>query len=365
MAKAILSRVTVLALLFCFLPPISLSQQEPPSEQKEAPASPPVHHYVRAKDPNWYAKQLVQLRQELVEIDHQIGVMRQARKDGRGTTGAVALDKEPDAVTAEDHLVLLQQRRTQVLQRIGEIEDEARRNDIAPGAIRREEKTEESGPANEPAENEDAGSSPEIAETENALRQEKEHLERARNEADLVQRKLDLDKRTVYSNPEYSTRQTGKAKLTAMRNQILEKQEEIRQTEQKIADLEEHLQDLKLNPDTKNVAPAGNDAESASEVKVEEKGEAYWRRRFGDLHNKIRIAQSELDVLQRELEVALLQYDANPQKAVRENVTRQVINAHRDSIEEKKKEIADLRRNLSDLEDELRHAGGEPGWSRE
>ncbi len=34
-------------------------------------------------------------------------------------------------------------------------------------------------------------------------------------------------------------------------------------------------------------------------------------------------------------------------------------------IEDKKKKLAELRRQLSDLEDELRHAGGDPGWSRE
>ena len=68
---------------------------------------------------------------------------------------------------------------------------------------------------------------------------------------------------------------------------------------------------------------------------------------------------------QRELNEALLIYDPNPQKALRENVTRKNINAHRQAIEDKKKELAELRGTLSDLEDELRHAGGDPGWSRE
>jgi chromosome segregation ATPase len=107
---------------------------------------------------------------------------------------------------------------------------------------------------------------------------------------------------------------------------------------------------------------ASNDA---GNVKAEEKGEAYWRNRFAEIHYKIRMAQSELDLLQRELSVSLLIYDPNPQKALRENVTRNDINAHRKAIEDKKKEIAELRRQLSDLEDELRHAGGDPGWSRE
>jgi chromosome segregation ATPase len=204
-------------------------------------------------------------------------------------------------------------------------------------------------------------SSPEIAEAKESLRQEREHLNRAKNEAALLQRRLDLDKHTVYSNPEYSVQRSAKAKLTATQNQIADKQDEVQQTEQRMADLEEHLQDLQLN-----LFRNSKDGESApSSIKVEEKGEAYWHKQFAEIHYKIRMAQSELDVLQRELNEALLIYDPNPQKAFRENVTRHNINAHRRAIEDKKKEIAELQSNLSDLEDELRHAGGDPGWSRE
>jgi len=363
MAKTILSRVAVGVLLLCSLSPLSVSQQQPPSEKGEGTDA-TIHHYTRAKDPKWYAKQLLPLRQELVEINQQIRAMRQARKDGKGTTGAVALDKAPEGVNADAELLLLQQRRTQVLQRVGDIEDEARRNDVVPGAIRAEESSEESRAAFD-ANDDTPVSSPEITETKESLRQEREHLERANNEANLLQRKLDLDTRTVYSNPEYTLRQSGKARLTVMQKQIGEKQDEIQQAQSKIADVEEHLQDLRLNfprnsKDGESVA--SNDADN---VKVEEKGEAYWRKRFAEIHYKIRMAQSELDVLQRELNVSLLIYDPNPQKALRENVTRNNINAHHRAVEDKKKEITELRRNLSDSEDELRHAGGDPGWSRE
>jgi chromosome condensin MukBEF complex kleisin-like MukF subunit len=104
---------------------------------------------------------------------------------------------------------------------------------------------------------------------------------------------------------------------------------------------------------------------NAAQVKAEEKGEDYWRKQFAEIHYKIRMTQSELDISQRELNEAPLIYDPNPQKALRENVTRNNINAHRKAIEDKKKELAEFRRQLSDLEDELRHAGGDPGWSRE
>ena len=357
-AKAVPCRVAVVALLLCAFPARSLSLQEPPNEGTDAP----IHHYVRAKDPKWYAKQLAPLRQELVEIDQQIRTLRQARKDGKGTTGSVALDKAPEGVSVEADLLLLQQCRTQVLQRIGDIEDEARRNDVAPGAVRAEESIEESGAAPD-ATADTPVSSPEITETKESLRQEREHLERTKNEATLLQRKLNLDTHTVYSNPEYTLQRSAKAKLTVTQNQIAEKQDEIQQTQQRIAQLEEHLKDLRFNsPDKDGESAASNDA---AKVKAEEKGEDYWRKQFAEIHYKIRMTQSELDISQRELNEALLIYDPNPQKALRENVTRNNINAHRKAIEDKKKELAELRRQLSDLDDELRHAGGDPGWSRE
>jgi len=208
MTKALLSRATVATVLLCLFSSTSPSQDV--SGQKDT-ATDAVHHYVRAKDPKSCAKQLVPLRQELTEIDQQMRAMREARKDGRGTTGAVNLDKAPEGVNADADLLLLQKRRTEVLQRIGETEDEARRNEIAPGAIRAEESREEGG--NAFVANDDAPmSSPEIIETKESLRHEKEHLERARNEANLLQRKLDLDKRTR-STPILNTVRANRGRL--------------------------------------------------------------------------------------------------------------------------------------------------------
>jgi uncharacterized coiled-coil DUF342 family protein len=50
---------------------------------------------------------------------------------------------------------------------------------------------------------------------------------------------------------------------------------------------------------------------------------------------------------------------------MRESVTRKEINEHRKAIDDKQKEIEALEHGLSDLEDELRHAGGDSGWARE
>lgn len=99
-------------------------------------------------------------------------------------------------------------------------------------------------------------------------------------------------------------------------------------------------------------APAGKDDEKA------------WRERFKLQHDKIDRAEKELDILQREEEKAQVQYYPDPQKALTEGYTRKDINEKDAKIAAKKDEIAKLKQGLDDLEDQLRKAGGDPGWAR-
>jgi hypothetical protein len=92
--------------------------------------------------------------------------------------------------------------------------------------------------------------------------------------------------------------------------------------------------------------------------------ETTWKKRFADQRNKIASAEKELDILQREAEKAQVQYYNDPQKALVEQNTRKDINEKNAKIEAKKQEIASLKQQLSDLEDELRKSGGDPGWAR-
>ena len=116
-----------------------------------------------------------------------------------------------------------------------------------------------------------------------------------------------------------------------------------------------------------DLAPQGKAPASKtdiSEKKEDPNSEAAWRKRFAAQRRKIADAEEALSVLQREAEKADLQYYPDPQKALREQYTREEINAKNEKIAEKKKEIADLKQQLSDLEDQLRTAGGDPGWAR-
>ena len=119
--------------------------------------------------------------------------------------------------------------------------------------------------------------------------------------------------------------------------------------------------DAAINPNAAT-ATSINAATPADEAA---KNEAAWRKSFKDQRDKIARAEKELDILQRETQKAQIQYYPDPQKAMNEQYTRKDINEKDAKIEAKRQEIAQLKQGLTDLEDALRKAGGNPGWSRE
>jgi DNA repair exonuclease SbcCD ATPase subunit len=111
---------------------------------------------------------------------------------------------------------------------------------------------------------------------------------------------------------------------------------------------------------------AATDANKTKDASVvdDPKSEAYWRKRFRSVRDKIEQAESELSVLQRELNKDQVQYYNDPQKALMQQYDRKDINDKTAKVDAKRKQIEDLKKQLSDMEDELRKAGGDPGWAR-
>jgi chromosome segregation ATPase len=110
---------------------------------------------------------------------------------------------------------------------------------------------------------------------------------------------------------------------------------------------------------------AGTDQADADKDKKEDtKGEEYWRKQFAKAHEKLAAAEKELDILQRELDKNEVQYYPDPQKAMMQQYNRSDINDKRAKIGAKQKEIDALKQQISDMEDDLRKAGGDPGWAR-
>jgi hypothetical protein len=388
--------VSMAALSLCHLPAARAQEQSPQKEAKKVwsnedlkrdrlsepgsstgatlPDLPDVNakedvreHYSRAKDPKWYVRQISLLGEEVEKIDVQVRGLRESLKTAKGITNQIVLDQDTPGISPEAQVQVLQQRRSQLLWQIDDLEEEARKNNIGRGILRNTVVSDApavSGPTGKPDAKE--------THMETALKDEREHLERIKAEIDLLERDLDLKTRQFYSNPEARARRSGESALATLKQEIVGKQQEMEDANEIIASLEDQLEDLKLNTVSKRSSGketiAQDEPGSTPKETVEEqikKDEQYWRKRFADAYYSLQMAERELDVLQRELNVNSIQYYADPNKALREQYYRREINAQRQKIEEKKSEIKKLREAISDLEDELRHAGGDPGWARE
>jgi chromosome segregation ATPase len=91
--------------------------------------------------------------------------------------------------------------------------------------------------------------------------------------------------------------------------------------------------------------------------------EAEWRKKFAEARQKLALAQKELDISQRELGTLQTQYYPDPNKAMQQQYNRSDITEKTQKIEDKKQEVAKLEQAISDLQDELRRAGGDPSWA--
>jgi hypothetical protein len=115
-------------------------------------------------------------------------------------------------------------------------------------------------------------------------------------------------------------------------------------------------------------APGGADnaatgAAGGDKKDAKKDDEASWRKRFKEMHTKIADAEKELDILQREGQKSQLQYYPDPQKALSQQYDRKDVNETYAKIAAKKQEVEQLKQSLSDLEEELRKSGGDPGWA--
>lgn len=117
----------------------------------------------------------------------------------------------------------------------------------------------------------------------------------------------------------------------------------------------------------KNVAnPADAKKAATSEkpaAKADENSEKAWRAQFAKAHERLRRDQSDLEVMQREVNQLQTQYYSDPQKAMQQQYSRGDIAAKQAKIAAKQKEVEADRQALNDLQDALRKAGGDPGWA--
>lgn len=97
---------------------------------------------------------------------------------------------------------------------------------------------------------------------------------------------------------------------------------------------------------------------------TEKRGEEYYRRTMSKLKARLDTDQRELAVLQQKLNLNEVQYYPDPQKTLLQQYSRSDINKLRGEVEQKQQAIAADEKAISDLENQLRREGGEPGWLR-
>jgi hypothetical protein len=327
--------------------------------------------YTRDKDPKWYARELQPLREELAKVDTEIRSLQEARKDGKGASDAVDLEEEPEGVSPDAQMDLLKSERAELVRKIDELEEQARHNAIAPGDLRDERLAQRESVAAMADASESAAttaSSDVAKQLEREIADGKEQLEHSMKEADLLQRDLKLELQQEKSSPEQHSRRDKTQESVLTSGLLNDKHVEAGELEKKIAELEDKLKEEQLNAgsssdgasakSTATSSPSDDALANAAEV------EAQWRKQFASIDYKIRVAKTELDILQRELNLGQVQYSPNPSTTMKEEYTRKKINEQRKAIDDKKKQLVDLNAIRAELEEELRHAGGPPAWER-
>ena len=107
-------------------------------EEQLTSASAPAP-YVETQDPEWYAEQAAQLRDELERRRAQLHEYQKALEGARSlreTTGGINVDEGDIGITPEAGIEFLQQRLNEAQMGLDALEDLARRNDISPGTLR-------------------------------------------------------------------------------------------------------------------------------------------------------------------------------------------------------------------------------------
>jgi hypothetical protein len=109
----------------------------------------------------------------------------------------------------------------------------------------------------------------------------------------------------------------------------------------------------------------GKGAPSASAS--EEHGEKYFRSKAGKIRSQMEFHKRQLAVLKQQLGLARMQYYPDPQKTLEQESTPAFQTDEgklRAQIANAEKAVADDQKAINNLQQELRRAGGDPGWIR-
>lgn len=208
--------------------------------------------------------------------------------------------------------------------------------------------TEAAGPeaaaaAGEGAKSADKEKEKDRAAAEAELTQEKQHLETAKHELDLLQRDFNLQRQQFYSDPGYASNSAGKAALDGLASQVEAKRQEVQQTEQKIAALGSKLESLNRELGAKKEEPITPDKEREA-----------WVARVRPLRQELERIEAEIQRVRAEAEArGMTLYGVTRGGSMTANQLQQLENRR-----------VNLQQQIVAIEDEARRAGVPADWLR-
>ena len=115
---------------------------------------------------------------------------------------------------------------------------------------------------------------------------------------------------------------------------------------------------------TTQSSPAAGEQAGAPKGKTAEETEKEYREKFAKLKETQTYEERKLDVQQRELNLSQQQFYSDPNVALREQTFRSDINQRTADIEKQKEVVEKAKKDIADLEQELKQKNLPAGWAR-
>ena len=179
------------------------------------------------------------------------------------------------------------------------------------------------------------------ARAENAVREEKAKFERLKSDLSLLQRDYDLQRQQFYSNPGQASDTAGQRRLSEQEAQVEAKKLQVTESEQRLASLE-----LALKQVNQQLGP------KPQPQLTPEQQQSQWSQKLQPLQAELAQVEAEIARMQQ-------QFQTSPSASAGSgnDFTRNQIR----NLETKRD---DLRRKITDIQDEARRSGAPAGWVR-
>ncbi len=87
------------------------------------------------QDPEWYAKQVASLQNELATIENKVDALQQFRATSEGLPTGLVLNAPTEGITTDNLIAQIESRRQKIEQQLDDLADLARVNGLPPGTV--------------------------------------------------------------------------------------------------------------------------------------------------------------------------------------------------------------------------------------